>query len=168
MNQKIVFDLYIFNDKGELLVNSSSVSVKFNSKSLRPIIIYAKQGKHPLKQVKEYIKSKNLVLKSIEFLPSLLLNKFDTEIDVDYLVLNFKIEIMDNTLTWKWISDDMNQNVTWLDLKTFSSSTNLLPEFKDELFLDILKGKEVHYSGLYKESDGSNDVIYKNILNEIS
>jgi hypothetical protein len=163
MNKNIVLDLYIFNQSNQLLVNSSSASTAFNSNSLRPIIVYAQKGKHPIEQIKEYIAAKNLKLASINFLPSLILNKFDTEMDEDYLVLSFKVII--ETKDFVWIEDEMNKSAIWTDLESFSTDSKLLPEFHDKLFLDILNGKEIHYSGVYKESDGSNDVIQKSVHN---
>lgn len=48
---------------------------------------------------------------------------------------------------------------SWMKVDDFIDSPKLMPEFKKNEFLKLLKGKHLFYKGLYKESDGSFDVI---------
>ena len=159
MNPKreIILNLYIFDENGDLLVVDRDENDSIEQNVVTLPILYLPIDEHPVDYIKKYLKSKKLKIKNLEMLKGIYLNKFDVEMEIDYLVFSFKIEVQG--LRNEVRSDEENPNLKWMTLEEFSNHPKLMPEFRQNNFESLLEGKGLFYKGTYRESDGSFGVM---------
>jgi hypothetical protein len=152
----VVLNIYIFDSSGKLAAIDRKDDDIFESDVVTTPILILPTGEHPVKYIQKYLESKKIKVLSLDILPAIYLNTFDSEPEKEYLVLSFKI----STTEFKTIAGDReNPTFVTMSLENFSKHPKLMPEFKKNNFLSLFSGSSVFYSGHYKDSDKSNQVL---------
>lgn len=154
--REIILNLFLLNSRGQVAVVERDEDDVYEQNVLSAIILVLPLGEHPVEYAKKYIQDKGLDVKSFEMAPCLYLNRFDSEPEVDYMVLTFKMEVGNVSLVK---GDKENPSIVWMDVDEFANHPKLMPEYKRSNVKRVLGGSQLFYRGYYKESDGSFNVI---------
>lgn len=125
--REIILDLFLINEVGQVATVVRDENDIYEQGVVSALILTLPLGEHPVEYGKNYIKSKDLEIKSFEMLPCLYLNRFDSEEEVDYLVLSFKSVVAGGK---KIKGDKENANIVWMNIEGLVNHPKLMPEFK--------------------------------------
>lgn len=158
MERIIILDVFLFDQSGDMAVVKRDSTDIYEKDVVSPIILTLPIDHHPVKFLLKYMRTKELEINSLNLLPAIYQNKFDSEPDREYLVLSFTAKCQ-RDLNKATNSDPENKSIVWMPLTQFANHPKLMPELKRSNFAQILDGKNKFYQGYYRDSDGSNAVL---------
>jgi len=158
----IILDIYLIDDRKKIASVVRDENDIYEKNIISAIILTLPEGNHPIDYIKKYIAKKGIKIRNkIKLLSSIYQNFFDSEPEVEYLVFSFLVNV---EAIEQIEGDKENSKIQWLTLTEFQNHPKLMPEIKLSKIADILANNPIYYRGRYRDSDGSNGVISKDIF----